>query len=124
MLQAALDHEDSNDLVVLIQDVGFLQMQARMHGDTFQPGSAVASLKTARDLQGRVLGRVGAEQPEAMKQQQQVAAGTRRRGWRLGTGCGSGVTSTKQSAKCVLRVQYCALPWRNTTRSKPTWIKP
>eukprot|EP00045_Choanoeca_perplexa_P015875 m.206398 g.206398 ORF g.206398 m.206398 type:complete len:1328 (+) comp17103_c0_seq1:37-4020(+) len=74
VLQAALDHEDSNDLVVLMQDVGFLQMQARMHGDTFQPDSAVASLKTARGLQARVLSRVGAEQPEALKEQQQVAA--------------------------------------------------
>eukprot|EP00730_Choanoeca_flexa_P019334 TRINITY_DN9437_c0_g2_i5.p1 TRINITY_DN9437_c0_g2~~TRINITY_DN9437_c0_g2_i5.p1 ORF type:complete len:1329 (+),score=492.54 TRINITY_DN9437_c0_g2_i5:125-4111(+) len=74
VLLAALDHEDSSDLVIMMQDVGFLQMQARMHADMFEPAAAVASLKTAKDLQARVLSRVGAEQPESLKEQQQVAA--------------------------------------------------
>eukprot|EP00051_Salpingoeca_urceolata_P023185 m.390103 g.390103 ORF g.390103 m.390103 type:complete len:1321 (-) comp20074_c6_seq3:93-4055(-) len=73
-LTAALEHEQTNDLMQKIADVRFLMQTAEMHSSAGRPGQSIQYLNDARERQAQVLGRVATEQPEALKQQQQLAA--------------------------------------------------
>lgn len=74
VLNAALDHEPSEDLAVMQADVRYYTLFAKMHKASGDLAKAQLVLVKARDAQARVLTRTATEQPEALKQQQQLAA--------------------------------------------------
>jgi tetratricopeptide repeat protein 21B len=75
VLEAALNHEDTGDLAAMMQDVSYLQMQAQVYHETNRPLQVAEALTRARELQRRVLSQVTIQQPESVKEQQQLAAG-------------------------------------------------
>lgn len=78
MLTSALDHPETEDLPAWMEDVQYLLMQAEVQNAASSASggssSAINVLQQARAMQARVLSRVTTEQPEALKEQQELAS--------------------------------------------------
>jgi tetratricopeptide repeat protein 21B len=75
VIASGLEHDESSDLQVMMSDVRFYLLMARLHTASARPMVAILTLLKAKETQTTIIGRVALEQPEALKQQQQIAAG-------------------------------------------------
>ena len=73
-LLAALKHESSTDLEVMLADVRYRMLMSRMHSQFARPMQAIQELEQARSMQGEVLRRSKIERPEILQQQKELAA--------------------------------------------------
>lgn len=73
-IHQALEHEDAGELPTLQADVKYYTLMARVHQRSQKTPMAILVLAKAREAQARVLQRVGVEQPDALRQEQQIAA--------------------------------------------------
>ena len=74
VLEETLAGGDSDSLEGVMQTVKDVEMLARVYKESDDTGAAIDTLQRARTLQSQVISRVTVEQPESLKQQQQIAA--------------------------------------------------
>eukprot|EP00057_Strongylocentrotus_purpuratus_P033961 XP_793431.3 PREDICTED: tetratricopeptide repeat protein 21B [Strongylocentrotus purpuratus] len=72
-LRIALEHEQSNELTVLMDDAKLLVLLAKVHRKGNKLEDSMLALTKARDMQARVLKRVQVEQPDAVTAQKTLA---------------------------------------------------
>ncbi|XP_071943351.1 tetratricopeptide repeat protein 21B-like [Antedon mediterranea] len=66
ILTQALEHDPSNDLAVMVDDVKLLILLAKVQEKNGKLENALLALTKARDMQARVLKRVQVEQPDSL----------------------------------------------------------
>lgn len=74
VLKAALEHPESDDLPQMMKDVQYMLMQADVQNAANNQGAAIDYLQRARSVQSRIVSRVTMEQPESLKEQQELAS--------------------------------------------------
>ena len=75
VLKAALEHSDTDDLQQMMKDVQYLLMQSEVQTAANNQAAVISLLQSARAIQSRVVSRVTVEQPESLKEQQELASG-------------------------------------------------
>lgn len=74
VIKAALEQEKANDLPSLMEEARLLKLQAQVYQRSGNTEETLKTLTRAKDVQSRVLRRVGVEQPDAVKAQRLQAA--------------------------------------------------